>query len=157
MLDELRVRARELERNRAIFTAFLEELDETAWTAPVGTENYSPRQTVAHLAGACKSMTRMGYNWIAAKDTIIRPDFDLNFFNARQQEKRAQMPNAALVEEWIAAQKDLIALMETVRPEDLVKRGDHPLEKNAPLRRLFEIVTTHEADHIHRVMDAFSI
>jgi hypothetical protein len=157
MLDELALRTRELERNRQVFRAFLAELDETAWNTPVGTENYSPRQTVAHLAGACKSMTRMGQNWIAVKDTQLRTDFDLNFFNARQQEKRAQMSNAALVEEWINAQKDLIALMETVRPEDLDKRGDHPLERNTTVRRLFEIATTHEADHIRQVMDALTI
>lgn len=156
MLDELKPRADELGRNRDTFTAFLAELDDAQWNQPVGEEKYTARQTVAHLAGAVKSMTRMGQNWVASKNNSLPPGFDLNVFNARQQEKRAQMSNAELVREWQDGQDGAIAFMESLSAEDLDKRGDHPRAKNMALRELFLVITTHEADHIRQVMDGLT-
>ncbi|HZQ08361.1 MAG TPA: DinB family protein [Anaerolineae bacterium] len=156
MLAELESRVRELERNRQTFTAFLETLHDEQWNEPIGEEQYTARQTLAHLAGAAKSMTRMGQNWVAGNENYLRPDFDLNYFNARQQQKRAQLSTAELLEEWHAAHHDLIAFMETVREEDLDKRGEHPTVKHTTLRNLFVVITTHEADHIRLVMEAFA-
>lgn len=156
MVDELETRAQELERNQKTFDAFLEALDKRQWKEPRGAEGYSARQTLAHLSGANKSMVRMGQNWIAGKENRLRPDFDLNFYNARQQAKRDQMPDAALVAEWHKTHQDLIEFMEAVRAEDLDKRGDHPAATDTTLRNLFLIITTHEADHIRELMNAFS-
>jgi hypothetical protein len=156
MLDELAPRANELRAHYETFSAFLTELDDAQWNQPVGEEKYTARQTVAHLAGAAKSMTRMGQNWAAGKDNTLRPDFDLNFFNARQQEKRAHMSNAELLQEWREAQDGVIAFMETLTPEDLTKHGEHPTAKHISLLQLFTVITTHEADHMRQVMDAFN-
>ncbi|MBI4674218.1 MAG: DinB family protein [Chloroflexi bacterium] len=156
MLDELRLRVQELNQNRATFDAFLAQLDDARWNQPVGAEKYTARQTMAHLAGAVKTMTRMGQNWVAGKDNTLRPDFDLNFFNARQQEKRAQMSNVELVQEWHDGQQGVIAFMETLGAADLEKCGEHPTAKQIAVRDLFLIITTHEADHIRQVMDAFA-
>ncbi len=157
MLDELASRVAELKRNRQALDAFVSELTEEQWQLPLGQERYSARQTVAHLAGADKSMTRMAQNWIAGVNNQIRPDFDLNYFNARQQEKRAHLTNDELVADWHAAQNALIAFFEEVKQEDLDKRGDHPRARNIPLRRLFEIVTEHEAEHIQQLVDGFQV
>lgn len=154
MLPELELRAREFEANRVKFTTFLRGLNATQLDAPGASEEYSPRQVVAHLVGAETSMLRMAKNWIAGHDIHIRPDFDLNFFNRRQQEKRAAQSLDELLEDWHKAQHDLIALMETVTPEDLEKRGDHPSANDTTLRNLFWIITTHEANHMRDVMNA---
>ena len=156
MLAELQPRADELNAHRESFTAFLSKLDDAQWTQPVGDERYSARQTVAHLAGADQSMTRMAQNWIASKDNTVRADFDLDFFNARQQEKRAQLSNADLLADWQAAQNGVIALMETLTAKDLAKRGDHPRAQNISLLELFSVITPHEADHLTQVMNAFA-
>lgn len=156
MLAALEPRARELERNQANFRAFLEALDDAQWQTIVGDEGYSVRQTVAHLCGADKSMLRMAQNWLAGKNNTLRPDFDLNLFNARQQEKRAQAANAALLQEWIDAQQELLAFMETLQPQDLDVQGEHPTAKNTTLRQLFLIITSHEAQHIGAVMNALT-
>ena len=156
MLDELEPRMRELERNRKTFVTFLESLEEARWSIPVGTEGYSAWQTLAHMAGAAKSMTRMAQNWIAQKENRLRPDFDLDFFNARQQEKRARMSKKELLEEWQTAHQGLIDFMETVRAEDLDQRGEQPTAQDTTLRDLFLIITTHEADHIRLVVAALT-
>lgn len=157
MLDELKPRVTELDANRETFTAFLAKLNDALWNEAVGAEKYTARQTLAHLAGANKSMTLMGKSWVAGKETKLRPDFDLAFFNARQQEKRAQLSNAELIAEWVQAQRGVIEFMETVRAEDLFLRGEHPSAGNVSLAGLFQVITAHEADHIAQVMSAFSV
>lgn len=154
MLPELELRARELQANWDKFISFLRGLNETQLNASGAGQEYSPRQTIAHLIGAETSMLRMAKNWIAGQDNRIRPDFDLNFFNRRQQEKRAAQSLDELLEDWHKAHQDLIALMETLTPDDLEKRGDHPSAKDTTLRNLFLIITTHEANHMRDLMNA---
>lgn len=154
MLAELEPRVRELNANREAFTAYLRGLDETQLVTKQHDSSWSPRNTVAHLIGAELSMLRMAKNWIAGVETKARPDFDLNFFNQRQQEKRAGQSLDELLHDWARVQTELIELMGTVTPEDLEKRGDHPREANTTLQNLFVIMTTHEAEHIHEVMGA---
>lgn len=156
MLQELEPRAGELNAHHESFTAFLSQLDEADWNRAVGTEKYTARQTVAHLAGGAKSMTQMGKNWVAGKDTTLRPDFDLSFFNARQQEKRAQMTNTELLAEWKDAQRGVVSFMETLTPENLELRGEHPSAGKVTLRELLYVITEHEADHMAQVMNAFT-
>lgn len=157
MLDELQPRAAELNAHYETFAAFLSKLDDAQWNQAVGAEQYTARQTVAHFAGAAKSMTVMGKNWVAGKDNTLRPDFDLNFFNARQQEKRAQMTHAELLAEWRDAQRGAVAFMETVTAENLDLRGDHPSAGNISLRELLYVIAAHEADHMAQVMNALTV
>jgi hypothetical protein len=154
MLEELRARAQELIVNRTEFTTLLGELDETQLKKPAGEEGYSAQEALAHLVGADVSMARMARNWIAGKDNRLRPDFDRDFFNRRQIEKRAGQSVQELLQDWLKAQDDLVALMETVTEQDLDKRGDHPSAKDTTLRNLFTIITRHEADHIRQVKEA---
>lgn len=152
MLTELEPRVRELRANQETFTRFLRGLDEMQLNQRGASEEYSARQTLAHLVGADTSMLRMAQNWIAGVHTRANPDFDLNFFNQRQQEKRAGQSLDELLQDWNAAQAKIVALMDTVTADDLEKRGDHPRAANTTLRNLFLIITTHETEHIRQVM-----
>lgn len=153
MLKELEPRAGELRDNQEKFTAFLLTLDEAQLNQCGAEQEYSPRQVLAHLVGADMSMLRMAKNWIAEQDNRLRPDFDRDFFNRRQQEKRAGQALQELLDDWRRAQSELIDLMGTVTADDLEKRGDHPSAHDTTLRNLFWIIATHEADHIRRVMN----
>ena len=154
MLAELEPRVQELNAQREAFTTYLGGLNETELVTKDDNSSWSPRNTVAHLIGAELSMLRMAKNWIAGVETKANPEFDLNFFNRRQQEKRAGQSLDELLEDWGRAQKAIIQLMETVTPEDLVKRGDHPRAANTTLANLFLIITSHEAEHLDEVMNA---
>ncbi len=156
MLTELEPRAAELNANRETFTEFLRGLNDSQLNQSNASEDYSPRQVLAHFVGADTSMLRMAKNWIAEQDNRLRPDFDRDFFNRRQQEKRAGQSLDELLAEWEQSHRDLIALMETVTAKDLEKRGDHPQAKDTTLRHLFLIITTHEADHIRQVQAALA-
>lgn len=99
-------------------------------------------------------MTRMAQNWIAQQNNRLPDDFSLNFFNQRQQEKRAALSLEDLINDWHKAHRDLIALLETLTLDDLEKRGQHPSVPDTSVRNLFRIITRHEADHIREVMKA---
>ena len=154
MLAELEVRVQELRANYESFTTFLRGLTEAQLNQVGASEEYSPKQVVAHFVGAETSMLRMAQNWIAERDNRQNPDFDLNFFNRRQQEKRAGQTLDELLHDWQTAQQRLIELMDKVTAQDLEKRGDHPRAANTTLRNLFLIITTHEREHIEQVMQA---
>lgn len=154
MPAELEPRVAELGENRQRFSQFLRGLNEAQLNTKGENDEFSPKETLAHLVGAETSMLRMAKNWIAERDTTIRPDFDLNFFNQRQLEKRAGQSVEELLADWETAQGRVIELMGEVTPEDLVKEGDHPSAGHINLAGLFLVITTHETTHIQHAMNS---
>lgn len=154
MLEELAGRVRELDVSERMLTRLVEPLDDEQLNRhdPIG--GYSPRNTVAHLAGATRSMTVMAKKWVKGEKTEIRPDFDLNFFNQRQQEKRAGKTLQELLTELREANKDFAEFLETLTLEDLDKRGDHPSQTFMTVRELVRVVSYHEAMHTILVLNA---
>ena len=154
MLEELAGRVRELQVNERMLRKIVNGLSPEQLTAhdPIG--GYSPRNTVAHLAGATRSMTVMAKKWVKGENTEIRPDFDLNFFNQRQQEKRADKTLAELLQELHDANEDFAAFLETLTLKDLEKRGDHPSQTFMTVRELVRVVAYHEAMHTVLVLNA---
>jgi hypothetical protein len=148
MQDELIELVEQLRRNRQVALAALAEIDESEAGRAGSEGEYSPRQVVAHLAGSCRSMMRVGQRMAAGEEPRVRPDFDLNYFNQRLQEKRAHMTLEVLLEEWGAAQDELIEWMKGLMPEELEKPGDHPLAKDINLRQLLGIIVDHEQEHL---------
>jgi len=154
MLPELQPHADKLLHNRARLDGILAALSDSEWNAPRGAEHYTARETVAHLSGGGKSMLLMAQNWVKGETTTLRPDFDLDRFNARQQEKRLSASNADLVSEWHGAQDAVIAYMETIGTNELDKRGQHPVEGDITVRQIFGVIAEHEAQHIRQLAGA---
>lgn len=154
MLEELAGRVREMQVSEKTLTRIVSGLNQEQLIAhdPIG--GYSPRNTVAHLAGATRSMTVMAKKWVKGESTTIRPDFDLNFFNQRQQEKRADKSLEELLNELREANHDIAEFMETLTLEDLDKRGDHPSQTFMTVRELIRVVAYHEAMHTVLVLNA---
>ncbi len=154
MVQELEARVTELNVNERTLTRLVRALTAEQLDQHDPVSGYSPRQALAHLVGGTRSMTVMGKNWIKGENTKLRADFDLNLFNQRQQEKRAQLSLDALLEEWHAAHRDVIAFLETITADDLEKRGDHPAQEAMTLRELMRVISYHEAMHIVFVLAA---
>lgn len=154
MLEELAGRVREMQVSEKILTRIVNALDAEQLIAhdPIG--GYSPRNTVAHLAGATRSMTIMAKKWVKGESTALRPDFDLNLFNRRLQEKRADMSLQELLNELREANHEIAEFMETLTLEDLDKRGDHPAQTFMTVRELMRVVAYHEAMHTVLVLNA---
>lgn len=152
MLDELKAQAQDLDRHRETFGAYLAQLDETTLNTKRAEDEYSPRQTLAHLVGACLSMMQIGKKIAAGEEPKLRADFDLNFWNQRQQEKRTSKSVQELLNDWQAAHTELFAFLENLTEADLVKRGEHPVVGDTDLRGLVHVIVAHEVEHMERVM-----
>ncbi len=109
---------------------------------------YSGRQVLAHLAGAERGMTRLMQQMAAGRNPRLKADYDNDYYNARQQEKRAGMSIAALRAELEQSRRELLAFMESLRPADLAQRGEHPLLGDASLLEVLQTLQSHERSHI---------
>ncbi len=154
MLAELEPVARDLEKNRELLDQTVDGLTEAQMNVPVSEEHYSGKQILAHLAGAERGMTALMRRMVAGEQPRLKSDFDINYYNARHQEKRAGMTIAQLRTELAGARQDLLSFMETLTPPDLEKRGDHPLYKDATVRQVLEIVPAHELEHTQELRRA---
>ncbi len=93
-------------------------------------------------------MTRLVQLMAAGQEPRLKADYNNDYYNARQQEKRAGLSVEQLLAEIDEAHREVIAFMETVRPEDVDKRGDHPVLGDATVLQVLEILASHEKDHI---------
>lgn len=153
MLPELEASALQLALNRESFGEYFARADDAEVNRPQGGENYSPRQTLAHLAGAMRGMTRTLELMAEGANPKLKPDFDLNYYNARQQEKRANMSVSELLDEWDEARGKFLALLDRLEPGDLDNPGEHPILNDTNARGLIRQVVEHEADHIHEILE----
>ncbi len=156
MLAELEPLAGDLERNRRLLDQTVDGLTEEQMNRPVSEGHYSGKQILAHLAGAERGMTALMRRMAAGEQPRLKPDYDNNYYNARQQDKRAGMTIEQLRTELAATRQDLLAFMETLTPADLEKRGDHPLYKDATVLQVLEIIPAHELEHTQELQKAVS-
>ncbi len=156
MLTELEPLARDLKRNRELLDQVVDGLTEEQMMQPMREGEYSGKQTLAHLAGAERGMTTLVRRMVAGEQPRLKSDFDLDSYNARHQEKREGMTITQLRTELAGTRQDLLAFMETLKPEDLEKHGDHPRLKDATVRQVLEIIATHELEHTQELQKAYS-
>jgi hypothetical protein len=148
MLAELEPLVRALEDNRRMMAQVLDQLrDEEKDRAPREGE-YSVRQVLAHLAGAERGMTRLMRLMAAGEKPRLKPDYDNDYYNAHQQEKRAKMSVVDLSAELEEARGDLLGFMETLKPEDLRKVGEHPTVGDTNVLAVLKTLQAHERAHI---------
>ncbi len=121
--------------------------DEELNRAPAVGE-YSGREVIAHLAGANRGMTRLMQQMAAGQSPKLKSDYNNDYYNARQQEKRAGMSVPGLLAELDETHRDLLAFMETLRTEDLEQRGQHPIVGDATVLQVLETLSGHERSHI---------
>jgi uncharacterized damage-inducible protein DinB len=148
MLPELEPIADDLRRNREALWTTVDALSDAEMKLEPGAGQYAGRQVLAHLAGAERGMTRLMEQMAAGAQPKLRPDYNNDYFNARQQEKRAQMSVAELRAELEGTRRDLLAFMERLRPEDLSKGGEHPIDGVSTVLGVLQILRTHERDHV---------
>jgi hypothetical protein len=148
MLPELVSLAQELARNRRILDEMLEQLREPEMNRAPSEAEYSPRQVLAHLAGAERGMTRLMQMMAKGEKPRLKPDYNNDNYNARQQEKRAAMSVAQLRAELGETRSDLVAFMDNLTAEDLDKRGEHPTVGDATVLQVMQTLQAHERNHI---------
>ncbi len=148
MLPELVSLAQELAENRRFLDTTLARLRVEEMNLAPSEGEYSPRQVLAHLAGAERGMTRLMQLMAKGEHPRLKPDYNNDYYNSRQQEKRALMSVAQLRAELEETRSDLLALMENLHAEDLEKRGEHPTAGESTVLGVLRTLQAHERDHL---------
>jgi uncharacterized protein YhaN len=151
MLIEIEPLVGELAENRRRMAEVLSRLREDEMDRAPRKGEYSPRQVLAHLAGAERGMTRLLHLMAAGDMPKLRPDYDNDLYNARQQEKRAKMSVGDLKAELEDARRDLLALMESLKPGDLGKGGEHPTLHETNVLGVLKQLQAHERAHVQEM------
>ncbi len=148
MLSQLEIFPQSLAENRRLLDGYIQTLTDEEMRRSPGEGLYSGREVIAHLAGANRGMTRLMQQMAAGQQPRLKADYNNDYYNLRQQEKRAGMSVDQLLAELDETHRDLLTLIEMLRPEDLDKRGDHPTLGDATVLQVLQVITTHEQDHI---------
>lgn len=151
MIPEIEPIVRDLEENRRLMAEVLERLSQKGVNRVPREGQYSPRQTLAHLAGAERGMTRLMQLMASGEKPRLKPEYDNDYYNLRQQEKRAKLSVEDISAELVAARRDLLAFMERLKPEDLVKVGEHPTLGDTNVLEVLKQLQSHERAHIEEM------
>ncbi len=147
MTDRKANAIQKLNDSRAYLNSVLDQVGDRAETG-VYTDGaaWNIRQLTIHLADSDKGQSRV-LMAIAAGQDLIPPDFDIERYNRRMTEKRAEMTfaeaRASLAEsranllEWLAAADDSI----------LDLSGRHASLKILTLEEFLGVMTDHERSH----------
>jgi uncharacterized damage-inducible protein DinB len=121
--------------------------DGAAWTV---------HQLLIHLAISDKGQTNVVMGIVEGRDTVP-PDFDLQRYNQRSVEKRADMTVEQARGELAASREQLYAWLDTLDESALDKRGRHAsLQILSVEEFLMDMMAGHErshADDIARVLN----
>lgn len=151
MVPDIEPIAGELQENRRLLRRILARLREEELEKQPSERDYSPRQVLAHLAGAERGMTRLMKLMAAGEKPRLKPDYDNDYYNLRQQEKRAKMNAAEILAELEGARSELIDFIENMKEEDLAKSGEHPTLGDTDLLGVLNRLKDHEREHVEEM------
>jgi uncharacterized damage-inducible protein DinB len=129
--------------------AFFASLTAEQWTAEVYTEGetWAVRNVLAHYVTAEKGFIQIFAN-IQAGGSGAPDDFDIDRYNASQQEKTRELTPAELLEQFIAVRAEMTAWVVRLNEADLEKRGRHPFLGQATLAEMVKMVYRHNQIHL---------
>jgi hypothetical protein len=148
MLPQLEPIAQRLADNRRLLDQYVAQLNDDEMKRAPEEGEYSGREVIAHLAGGNRGMTRLMQQMAAGSNPRLKADYNNDYYNARQQEKRAGMSVSELLAELDETHRDLLAFMETLREQDLERRGEHPIIGDGTVLQVMEMLSAHERSHI---------
>jgi uncharacterized damage-inducible protein DinB len=121
--------------------------DGAAWTV---------RQLLIHLADADRGTNRQVMG-IAAGQEVIPPDFDLDRYNRRAVEKRAETTVEEARESLAASRAELLAWLDSIDDTALDQAGRHATMRILSVSQILDVMAQHERGHaadIARVLAA---
>lgn len=132
-------------------------LDEAQWERMVYSEegNWRVSDVLRHLAEAEHGMIRL-CELIRLGGEGVRPDFDLNRYNARAVEKAKEKSPAELLADMESNRGRLFAFVDTLEDEDWAKEGRHASLNIMSIEQIMKIIGLHERQHAEDIRKALS-
>lgn len=121
--------------------------DGAAWTV---------HQLAVHLAISDKAQTNVVIG-IAEGREVVPTDFDLERYNRRSVEKRADMTLDEVRSEMAAAREQLNAWLDTVDESALDKQGRHASLRILSVAQFLQVMADHERNHANDIARVLGI
>ncbi|MBI4789084.1 MAG: DinB family protein [Chloroflexi bacterium] len=151
MLKELEPITNKLNEERGILNRALDKMTEAEAAQVMVTPEWTIKDELAHLAGAERGMTRIARGMGKGENPHLPEGYNNDEYNARQVAKRKDKSLAELREELNTTRAELVALLESVTPEQLALRGEHPLYGDIALKDLLVVIYSHESTHSNEI------
>ncbi len=153
MLKELEPLVSQYARSRETLLKCLAGLSEEQLDMCLTERDWSIHDTLVHMATNEALMTRLLQDIANGTQAALPADFDNQKFNdesvAAGRGKRIEQLRADLD----ASYKDLIAVLETITPEKLTRRGTHPAAGDADVKEFFLAMYAHHEVHCRDVVE----
>jgi hypothetical protein len=142
-------------RAREATLELIGQMDSADWDHTVQTTEggWTVKQMLLHIAMSEIGQIKLAQA-IAAGQSTVPDDFDLNRYNRRQIEKNQGKQPPEILFSMADSHQKLLAFLETVSAEDLEKRGKHGRGDVISLEQLFYRIGEHEAEHMAEIKQA---
>lgn len=147
-----------LTETRATLNHVLDQLTEAQWETPIqeGDERWTAHHMLAHLFDAERGMVNQATR-IAAGETPIPPDFDLNRWNRRAVQKLQDQTVADLRARLLETRAVAQQALETLPDAALDSVGRHSSLQMMSVEVMFRLIGDHERAHAALIAEAFQL
>lgn len=128
-------------------------LSEEELRVPFPGRDWSIHDTLAHLAANEALMTELAEDITEGKRTNLPDDFDNDRFNAESVMARQDKPTREIRQEIDSNQQELLRFLSRVKPEQLERRGTHPLQGELTLREFLTVIYSHRVTHTRDIVE----
>jgi len=128
--------------------SFFKSLSADQWEQTVYTDGsiWTVRNILAHYMTAEKGFLGL-FSDILNGGPGVKQDFDIDRFNASQQEKVKNISNGQLIEKFIEVRAEMVVLVSRLSDSDLQKKGRHPFLEETNLAEMIKMVYRHNQIH----------
>ena len=117
---------------------------------------WTVKQLAIHLSDADRG-TNGQIMGIAAGREVIPADFDLNRYNKRSVEKRAEMSIDDVRKSLNSTRAELLAWLDTIDDADLDKKGRHASLQILSVTEILGVMAAHERSHANDIADVLGL
>jgi len=137
-----------LEKSAKRTKDFFEALDEKQWQVKVYSEgaSWSVRQILAHFVATEQSIARLVLN-IVNDSGALPEDFDVDRFNESAVKKLEGLSPDALLDAFLGARQQMIAMVAQFTDTNLDKIGRHSWFESAPVEDMIKLIYRHNQIH----------
>lgn len=153
MLKELEPLVSQYARSREVLFNSIAGLTDAQLEECLPGRDWSIKDTLIHLAANEALMTRLLADIARDGPTALPEAFDNQKFNDETVAAGRAKSMAQIRADLDASYKNLIAVLETITPQELTRTGTHPAAGNATVKEFFLAMYAHHEVHTRDVVE----
>lgn len=153
MLRELEPLAAQYARSRETLYKTIQGLDTAQLQEPLPGRDWSIQDTLVHIATNEALMTRLLYDIVNNTSNALPADFDNQKFNDESVAIGRTKSIEQIRHELEESYQNLMHVLETITPETIHRRGEHPASGDTDVKEFFLAMYAHHEVHCRDVVE----